>query len=106
MPMHMVDDSRPRATPEVRADVEARRIERLAQSRASIGNQLADDSALLAGEKLRRCDVTARSHHQMPIVVGIAIEHDERVAARIQNEAALALRRIELTETENAGVRP
>src|SRR5208283_2961453 len=93
-----------RAAAQVRADIEPRRIERLAQLYTTIGNPFRDDAALLAREKFGRGEVTARRHHQMPIVVGIAIEHDHRSRPRVQDEAALALSRIEFAEAEDAGV--
>src|ERR1019366_8829504 len=104
MAVHMVRDSRSRAAAEVRADIETRGIERLAQLHTTIGNQFRDDTALFAREEFGRGDVTARRHHQMPIVIGIAIEHYDGSRPRVQDEPALALSRLEFPETEDAGI--
>ena len=102
--MHMLGDSCARAAAEIGAHIEARGIQRFAQLHATFGNQLRDDAALFSRKQFRRGHMAARRHHQVPVVVGITVEHHHRISALIYDEAALALVGIELTETEDAGI--
>src|ERR1022692_4848232 len=102
--MHMIGESRARAASEVCADVQSRRLKRLANTHDAGGNQLGQDRAFVASEKFRRSDMATRRNHQMAVVVRIAVEHDDRIGALIYHEPTLALGSIELPEAEDARV--
>src|SRR5690242_12458078 len=77
VPVHVIREPRPRASAQVRAQVEAVAVERRAQPVGRESLQLGDSGALGAIEQLGRGEMPPRRDHQVSIVVGKAVEHHQ-----------------------------
>ncbi len=90
--------------PEIEPHVDAARLVRFAQHDLRSLRELGDLVQFLGRQSAERGDVPARNHHEVPVVVRIAIEddvgraaemHDERIDARARLPAGRRLPRLQ-----------
>ena len=108
MEMQVITDARPGSFAEVKAHVDALRLEKFPEDGGALFEQVHDFGGFLFGKKGKVHHVAQGGHHDMPVVVGEFVHDDERRPASVEDKPFLVVRTVIGRKAKDAriGFRP